>query len=65
MLKDIMTNSPYTNLMMGDMKKDLEKWSARKQILHRKTCPDCGCRLVNLYFKKEIINFSAQSLKSN
>lgn len=52
MLKDIMGNSPYAKLMMDDMSKNLKKCSSKKQILRRETCPDCGCGLVNLYYKK-------------
>lgn len=42
--------TPYTDMFVADIKRELSKLKSKPIILHRQTCPCCGKKLVNLYY---------------
>ena len=44
---------PYIEMFLDDLKRTLSKRSRTRLVLHRKTCPNCGKTLVNLYYDEQ------------
>ena len=42
--------TPYTDMFLADIKRKMFKLKSKPTVLHRKTCPCCDRKLVNLYF---------------
>ncbi len=43
-------STPYTDMVVADIKRTLSKIGSKPTVLHRMICPCCGKKLVNLYY---------------
>lgn len=47
----MLLRGPYTDMFIADCKRQINKQSKRKSVLHHETCTCCGRKMVNLYLQ--------------